>query len=147
MKMTRRILLPLLLFSVFLFGCLGHLWARQPAVAEVSYHITFVSEKVNNTLLFSLPEEGAFLRFGEIGGTLLSKEAEPSRLLERERGVTRTYESCLYSTVRFTLLLSAHEKAGRLYVGATSLPLGETGLLTGENFALWARFSHATTDF
>ena len=135
-KKTNRILFPLILIFVFLFGCVGHWVGKPPPNKESFYTLTVIHENVNNALLSSLPKEGDTLFFGKTECKLSRIEISPTLLCFRDKGTMLQTESSLYSKVSFSLTLLAHEKDGRLYLDARQLPLGESDILTGENFAL-----------
>ena len=136
MKRPNRILFPLILALVFLFGCVGHWVGKPPPIKESFYTLTVTHDNVNNALLSSLPKEGDTLFFGKTECKLSRIEISPTLLYFRDKGTMLQTESSLYSKVSFSLTLLAHEKDGRLYLDARQLPLGESDILTGENFAL-----------
>ena len=136
MSKKRKILFYLLLVFLFLFGCIGHHFSLPKPVEEKTYSILLKSENVNNALLCCLPKAGAKLRLGESDGTLIALTHTPSLLRFRDRGCMRERDSLLSSTVCFSLKVSAHTKDGRFYLGTRQLPLGESDVLVGENFAI-----------
>lgn len=144
--MKRRIYV-LLLFAVFLAGCLGHLLLQPKKEALSAYNLTFKAENVNNLLLFSFPEVGDTLHILETPCELLEVKCTPASLCARKDGETLSRSSRLFSTVTLRMRTKAHEANGRLSLGNTALFLGDTVTLSGEHFSLSARFTGFWADF
>ena len=145
--MTKKLLFPFILLSVFLFGCLGHRLTEPPRTQETPYSLTFCAENVNNLLLYELPKEGEVIRFGDTNSTVLKVTYIPHKLYARKDGALLSGDSLLLSDVTFTLSARAHEKNGRLMLRERSRPIGEEITLCGENFSLRARFSDFSAEF
>ena len=143
----KRYLFPILLILVFLLGAWGHLYSRTEPPNESPYAITFTAEGINGLLIYALPEAGAHVTVLGKEGTLISLSHTPTRLYERKEGALISYPSALLSTVTFTLLLEAHEKEGRIYLGEKQIALGDELSLGGENFSFRARFTEISAHF
>ena len=143
----KKRLFSLLLFSVFLIGCLGHLYFRPRAVEEFPYRLTFFSKNVNNLLLHEVPKEGKTLTVAGAEAVVLRTFSTPATLSARQRGETLHRPSSLSSDVTFTLKAYGHEHDGCFYLGTQLLSFGACVVLKGQNFALSACFTGAKAGF
>ncbi len=138
MRLSKKILYPVLLTLAFSLGAIGHLFLHPAPPEEIPVTLTLHTETISARLLPTLPDEGTVLTLYGRPCLLTARWEEPQSLLSRENGRSQITPSRLVYTLTLTVSLRAHTKEGRLYLGDRLLLRGDEVALSGDNLVIYA---------